>query len=120
VSGLADAPALKEIARRLALAALAPNSPMLDVSLVAAHLGVEPSYVYAHAAELGARRLGSGPKARLRFSLEDVNRAVSCSLSRESSEAQTPTVEPRRRRRRPGGLGSDVVLLPIRGRLRPL
>jgi len=30
-------------------------------------LGVSLDYVYAHATELGAMRLGSGPKARMRF-----------------------------------------------------
>jgi hypothetical protein len=88
---------------------------LVDASAVAAFLGVDRSYVYEHAAELGARRLGSGPRARLRFSLEDVNRAVSCFATRESWEARTPVVEPKRRRRKTGGLGSDVELLPIRG-----
>jgi hypothetical protein len=119
MAGTRPAVSAEEIARRLSLSALSPASPMLSVADVAAHLGVDPSYVYAHADELGARRLGSGPKARLRFSLEDVNRAVSCSVGRESSEAQTPTVEPKRRRRRPGGLGTGIELLPIRGRLGP-
>ena len=35
-------------------------------------LMVEASFVYEHAVELGAMRLGSGPRARLRFDLEDV------------------------------------------------
>ncbi len=37
---------------------------------VAEALGVSLDYVYAHAAELGAMRLGSGPKARIRFDLD--------------------------------------------------
>jgi hypothetical protein len=37
----------------------------------AAYLAVEESYVYEQAAELGARRLGLGPKPRLRFSLAE-------------------------------------------------
>jgi hypothetical protein len=52
-------------------------------------LGVSLDYVYAHAAELGAMRLGSGPKARIRF---DLDRA------REALEARTR--RPNRRRRR--------------------
>ncbi|HWK17518.1 MAG TPA: hypothetical protein VNR66_08705, partial [Solirubrobacteraceae bacterium] len=52
-------------------------------------LGVSLDYVYAHAAELGATRLGSGPKARIRF---DLDRA------REALEARTRRPNGRRRR----------------------
>jgi hypothetical protein len=52
-------------------------------------LGVSLDYVYAHAAELGAMRLGSGPKARIRF---DLDRA------REALEARTRRPNGRRRR----------------------
>jgi hypothetical protein len=43
---------------------------------VAEQLGVHKSWVYAHADELGAIRLGEGEKARLRFDPERVARAV--------------------------------------------
>ena len=46
---------------------------------LATQLGVSLDYVYAHASALGAMRLGSGPKARIRF---DLDRA------RESLEAR--------------------------------
>lgn len=39
-------------------------------------LGVSRHYVYAHAGELGAMRLGSGPKARIRFDLDRARRAL--------------------------------------------
>jgi hypothetical protein len=52
-------------------------------------LGVSLDYVYAHATELGAMRLGSGPKARIRFDLDGARRAL---------EARTE--RPRRQRRR--------------------
>jgi hypothetical protein len=52
-------------------------------------LGVSLDYVYAHATELGAMRLGSGPKARIRF---DLDRA------REALEARTRRPNGRRRR----------------------
>jgi hypothetical protein len=39
-----------------------------------AWLGVERSYVHAHADELGAPCLGSGPRERLRFDVEEVAR----------------------------------------------
>jgi hypothetical protein len=52
-------------------------------------LGVSLDYVYAHATELGAMRLGSGPKARIRFDLDGARRAL-------EARAQ----QPRRQRRR--------------------
>ena len=71
------------------------HKPDADFRLVTArelaeYLGVSPAYVYAHSHELGARRLGSGPKARLRFSIADVDAALltSCSDSRESPVAK--------------------------------
>jgi hypothetical protein len=45
---------------------------LVDAATLAAELGVERSWVYAHRAELGAIQLGSGSKPRLRF---DVNMA---------------------------------------------
>ena len=48
---------------------LAAAGQLVRVAHLAAVLDVDVSYVYAHAAELGALRLGSGPKAPLRFDL---------------------------------------------------
>lgn len=45
-------------------------------------LGVSLDYVYAHAAELGAMRLGSGPKARIRFDLDGARRALEARTQR--------------------------------------
>jgi hypothetical protein len=82
---------------------------------VAKRYAVSRDYVYAHAAELGAIRLGTGPRARLRFDLETVAAALSaCSASRQSDAPAKPPAEPIRRRRRPAPLGTDVELLPIR------
>ena len=39
-------------------------------------LGVHPSFVYAHATELGAMRLGSGRKARIRFDVDRARQAL--------------------------------------------
>jgi hypothetical protein len=95
-------------------------TPLVDASVVAAHLGVARSYVYEHAVELGARRLGDGPRARLRFSLAEVDAHLnSCSASRESASlepAPQAVSRPRRRRR----MGTSVELLPIRGRIPPV
>jgi hypothetical protein len=40
---------------------------LVDARQLAAELGVSTDYVYSHAAELGAMRLGVGPKARMHY-----------------------------------------------------
>jgi predicted DNA-binding transcriptional regulator AlpA len=39
----------------------------LDAQEVARHLGVSREWVYEHVGELGASRIGNGPRPRLRF-----------------------------------------------------
>jgi hypothetical protein len=83
-------------------------SPLVDAKELAAYLSVDVSWVYANAGLLKARRLGAGPNARLRFSLEDADAALlttDCSTSRQSR-----TTKPSRRDFCPAG----VELLPIR------
>lgn len=91
------------------------TAPLVDATTLAEYLGVERSYVYEHAADLGARRLGTGPRARLRFSLEEVDESLSaCYESRKSRPAEhAPQAAPRARRRRP--MGTGVELLPVKG-----
>jgi hypothetical protein len=91
-------------------------SQLVDAAAVAAYLGVTPGWVYEHKEELGARRLGTGPKARLRFSLEEVDRRLTCSESRGSEGDEEPVTKPSRRRRASRDMGTNVALLPIRGR----
>lgn len=82
-----------------------PASWLTPVEL--AHmLGVERSFVYEHADELGVRRLGTGPKAPLRFRLDDV-------LERTSDECHA--AEPSRRRKTTRRFAA-VDLLPVKGR----
>lgn len=99
-------------------ATVSVGSGLVDAQVVADYLGVTRGWVYEHAAELQARRLGAGPKGRLRFSLEDVDRAVSCSATRESEAVSGGVVEPSRRRRRTSVMPSVPDLLPIRGQSR--
>jgi hypothetical protein len=68
---------------------------LVDAAALAEILGVDRSWVYAHAAELGAYRLGDGPKAALRFSPRET-----LDLMRVKPDAPRPT----------------VPLLPVRGR----
>ena len=56
---------------------------------LAEDLGVSLDYVYAHATELGAMRLGSGPKARIRFDLDGARRLL-------EARGQQPTTRRRR------------------------
>ena len=91
------------------------TTSLVDAQTVADYLAVDRGWVYQHAVMLKARRLGTGPKARLRFSLEDVDAALSCFACRESGTAASLVVEPVRRPRRARPLGTGVELLPIRG-----
>jgi hypothetical protein len=93
---------------------LAPERLLTPVEL-ADFLGCGRAYVYEHANELGAVRLGSGPRARLRFDLAIVlERLRACSPSRESESAQTRAAEPVSRWRPPARSGSGAPLLPVR------
>jgi hypothetical protein len=102
---------LRELARLIAdeLRQDRLTPALVDAKALATRLGVEPGWVYEHADELGAIRLGDGPRARLRF---DVQRA------REAMAVRAPTTpEPLRRRspRPPSATSSRAPLLPIRG-----
>jgi hypothetical protein len=90
---------------------------LLTPAELAAWLSVDRSYVYAHAEELGVLRLGTGPRARLRFDREEVARRLStCSKGRESNSPD-PAQDAGKRRRRRKSLGTGGELLPIRGRI---
>jgi hypothetical protein len=81
---------------------------LVDAAELARRLGTDRSWVYAHAAELGAIRLGSGPRARLRFDPEAaVLRARLGDPERESA-LQKPKARRRNVRHTRG-----VRLLPI-------
>lgn len=76
---------------------------LVDASEVARRFGVSRDYVYEHSADLGAVKLGDGPKARLRFNPATV-------AERLNAPKPSPPKAPRRHRRR----ASDIELLPIR------
>jgi hypothetical protein len=84
--------------------------PWVAAAAVAKHLGVDVSYVYEHAGVLGARRLGNGPKARLRFRLDLVDSALIPARRGAESAGQPPRSNPRPRRASSRG----TTLLPIR------
>ena len=86
-----DIEAIAERAAHRVVQLLARPSPgtyqLLDPKELAAALNVSLDYVYAHAADLGAMRLGDGPKARLRFDLKTAQGAM-----RERKQAPTASV----------------------------
>lgn len=89
---------------------------LVDAAAVATRYSVEPAWVYAHAEELGAIKLGTGAKPRLRFDLEKVARALaSCSSDRGSQPPESPAAKPRSRQRPGQETGTKRDLLPIRG-----
>jgi len=96
----------ERLAERLRDVLAAPAVRLVDATTVARMLGVDRDWVYAHAAELGAVRLG-GPRGRVRFDVREVERAVN------PASAQPPG----RRALRPtaGGGGDNVELLPYEG-----
>jgi hypothetical protein len=62
---------------------------LVDARQLAIDLGVSLDYVYAHATELGAMRLGSGPKARIRFDLDRARRALETRAGRSNGRRGT-------------------------------
>jgi hypothetical protein len=65
---------------------------LLTVAEVAARWSVHPNWVYRHARELGAIRLGAGRCARIRFDRAQVTRRLNCPPKAASARS---TVKPR-------------------------
>jgi len=70
----------------------------LTVSQVAARYRVSRSWVYAHQRELGAMRLGQGPRARLRFDPKVVAEAIA-PFDGSQRPPDPPVAAPRGQRR---------------------
>lgn len=103
---LADA-----IARRVADRLAHDVRPRLVTAQeLAVYLDVSPDWVYGNADLLRARRLGTGPRAPLRFSIADADRAL---LPPEPEPEPTTPSNSGGRRKSPA---PTVPLLPIRGK----
>lgn len=94
-----------------AVATIAPEpeaapADLIDAEEAARRLGVSRDYVYSHADELGAVRLGDGPRARLRFDPSQLRRPS----PNGNGNGQLAPANPRARRP-----ADEVELLPIRG-----
>jgi hypothetical protein len=93
----------------------------VDAATLAAELGVERTWVYEHAHELHPIRLGTGPKARLRFDALRVRAAFAAqdlTLPRPSRGADGANERASTRRARRGGAPKRTVgrVLAVRPR----
>jgi len=87
--------------QRLRHTSAEPQQPpeLLTVAEVAARWSVHPNWVYRHARQLGAIRLGNGRCARIRFDREQVtrrlhrppNKATNTSVAQCSSNGVKPS-----------------------------
>jgi hypothetical protein len=93
---------------------------LVDAATLAAELGVDRSWVYAHRGELGAIQLGTGSKPRLRFDSEVARNVLAYSASKESQEPKTPAPTRSSERRRQRRTRRAPELLPIRGSVSPI
>ncbi len=84
---------------------------LLTVAAVSQEFGVSTDWVYANAGPLGAIRLGSGPRARLRFD----RATIADRIAKVASHAARDRSSLRGRRRRGTREGADGDLLPILG-----
>lgn len=92
---------VEAIARRLAdllRDAAGPQSPrrLIPAAKVAEWWGVDRSWVYAHARELGARRLGGGRRPRLRFDPEEVAERMAALTGSAAPESRPAAPKPSR------------------------
>lgn len=97
------------IARRVVelLRELPPGPPprLVDAAELAHELGVERDWIYAHAAALGAIRLGS-PRGRMRFDIAAVR-------ARLAEGQQSDLRRPKRSHNAPAAQRGPMELLPV-------
>jgi hypothetical protein len=104
-----------ELLRRQAGGTEAHQAPtrLLDAGELARHLGVTRWWVYQHAPELGAIRIGAGPRARLRFDVDAAKAALDSARRHPPAPTGMPGA-PKTYRRRTGPRPSESVpLLPV-------
>jgi hypothetical protein len=92
------------------------HGPLVDAKTLADTLGVSRDYIYAHAEELGGKRIGTGLRGRLRFDVGSALAAwTACCHSKESQPQEQPTPTERMGSRPGQRMGSSASLLPING-----
>jgi hypothetical protein len=104
-----DDASVEAVARRVVelLSRESGSEDWIDAAEVARRFSLSRDYVYEHADDLGAMRIGPGPKARLRFDPVKVTKALGGSSGREPRPKREAVRSVRRER--------GVTLLPIRG-----
>jgi hypothetical protein len=85
---------------------------LVDAAELARRFGIDRSWVYTHAIELGAVKLGSGAKPRLRFDPEVAARTLR-KVGEEGPAADPPARSGKRADQPPGAERAAVRLLPI-------
>lgn len=111
-----DPETVEEIAQRVAELLRGEKAPagLVDAATVARALGLSRATVYERADDLGAVRLGEGPRARLRFDLAEVReRWTSRSASERPDDPRSRTAAGSRPRRRGARSGRSAEPLPI-------
>lgn len=87
------------------------SEELISPSELARRYGVTRSWAYEHADELGALRIGTGPRPRLRFRPAVVERVLAV-----RAEPETPTMAtPRSRPSRADRTAAGAPLLPVAG-----
>ena len=111
-SGFVDAVARRVVELLREEGAVSREGPrLLTVAAVSEEFGVSTDWVYANAGRLGAIRLGSGPRARLRFERATIAERI----AKVASHAARERSSQRGKRRRGTRAGADGDLLPILG-----
>jgi hypothetical protein len=111
-----DSASIEAIARRVAELLAHPGSgrtgtsALIDAGELARLTGVSRTWIYQHARELGAIRLGDGPKARLRFRVEAVEQ-----LLKPDTQTSAGSGARLRPREQSPPSGAQATLIPIRG-----
>jgi hypothetical protein len=111
-----DSETVEKIARRV-VALLEQRGlqqrELVDAAELARRFGIERSWAYTHAIELGAVKLGNGSKPRLRFDPQ-----IAARVLRRVGEVPTadPPARSGKRAGQPRGSEDRGELLPIHGR----
>jgi hypothetical protein len=124
-----DAASIEAVARRVVeLIRDEGGSPtgrrLVDAATLATELGVDRSWVYSHSGQLGAVKLGTGSKPRLRFDREVALGVFAGDVTKQPQRPSTDTgaksaAPPARHRRRlPNGLPEPGSVLAVRPRER--
>jgi len=91
-----------------------PTGQLVDAAEIARRFGVSAEWVRTHSIELGAVRLGDGPRPRLRFDVTEVAEALGAREARRGSESTTARSTRQRQRPQVPATVAGARLLPIR------